>query len=212
MRKSKTIFFLCAMVIALVFAMAFLEDAKCFIKGNRIDFNKSEKADFSDPCTMIDGKIDFVYGPFAIYEETTEKYGITINKNETNYYIVSNLEDTDFFTVFSTADKDLISELDRAADKWLAYFTVENAAEPVVNIEFDGKLSYPNSMEEYEKYYNEAVEDLAIVGVEKSMFAYLQIQEGKITVWSVVAFVACCILTLVSFMLMIISFIASRRR
>lgn len=212
MRKSKTIFFLFAMVLALVFTMAFLDDATRYIKGHEINFNKSEKVDFSDPYAMISGEIDFVYGPFAVYEETTKKYGITIHKKETNYYIVSNLDDTDFFTVFSTSDKDLISELDKAADKWYNYFTVEEAAEPIVNIEFDGKLSYPSSMEDYEKYYNDAVEDLANVGVEKSMFADMQITEGKITVWSVVAFVACCILTLVSFVLMIISFIVSRRR
>lgn len=212
MRVSRKIWFFVIMIMSLIFAMAFMDDATRYVKGNRIDFNKSEKADFSDPHAVIDGKIDFVYGPFATYEETTKKYGLTIRKKETNFYIVSNLEDTDFFTVLSTSDKDLISKLDSAANKWYDYFTVEEAAEPVVSIEFDGKLNYPSSMEDYEQYYNEAVDDLANVGVEKSMFADMQITEGKVTVWSVVAFVACCILTLASFVLMIISFIASRRR
>ncbi|MDE5619692.1 MAG: hypothetical protein K2I80_04100 [Ruminococcus sp.] len=212
MRVSRKIWFFVIMIMSLIFAMAFMDDATRFMKGNRIDFNKSEKADFSDPHAVINGKIDFVYGPFATYEETTKKYGLTVHKKETNYYVVSNLEDTEFFTVLSTSDKDLISKLDSAADKWYDYFTVEEAVEPVVSIEFDGKLNYPSSMEDYETYYNEAVDDLANVGVEKSMFADMQINEGKVTVWSVVAFVACCVLTLVSFVLMIISFIVSRRR
>ncbi|MDE7137748.1 MAG: hypothetical protein K2O29_04735 [Ruminococcus sp.] len=212
MRVSRKIWFFVIMIMSLIFAMAFMDDATRFMKGNRIDFNKSEKADFSDPHAVINGKIDFVYGPFATYEETTKKYGLTVHKKETNYYVVSNLEDTEFFTVLSTSDKDLISKLDSAADKWYDYFTVEEDVEPVVSIEFDGKLNYPSSMEDYETYYNEAVDDLANVGVEKSMFADMQINEGKVTVWSVVAFVACCVLTLVSFVLMIISFIVSRRR
>ncbi len=212
MRVSRKIWFFVVMIMSLIFAMAFMDDATRFMKGNRIDFNKSEKADFSDPYAVINGKIDFVYGPFAIYEETSKKYGITVHKKETNFYVVSNLEDMDFFTVFSTSDKDLISKLDSAADKWYEYFTVEEADEPVVSIEFDGKINYPSSMEDYEQYYNEAVDDLANVGVEKSMFADMQITEGKVTVWSVIAFVACCVLTLISFVLMIISFIASRRR
>ena len=212
MRVSRKIWFFVIMIMSLIFAMAFMDDATRFVKGNRIDFNKSERADFSDPHAVINGKIDFVYGPFATYEETTKKYGLTVHKKETNYYVVSNLEDTDFFTVLSTSDKDLISKLDSAADKWYDYFTVEEAVEPVVSIEFDGKLNYPSSMEDYETYYNEAVDDLSNVGVEKSMFADMQINEGKVTAWSVVAFVACCILTLVSFVLMIISFIVSRRR
>lgn len=211
MRMSKKIWFLALTCLALVFSLAFLDDTKRYIKGNEIDFNSSKQVDFSDPYAMISGEIDFVYGPFATYEETTKKYGMTIRKKETNYYIVSNLDDIDFFTVISTADKDLISELDKAADKWIDYFTDENASEPVVNIKFDGKLSYQNSMEEYEQYYNEAVDDLSNVGVEKSMFADMQITEGKITVFSVIAFIVCCLLTVVFLILTIMSFFQSRR-
>ncbi len=211
MRMSKKIWFLALTCLALVFSLAFLDDTKRYIKGNEIDFNSSKQVDFSDPYAMISGEIDFVYGPFATYEETTKKYGMTIRKKETNYYIVSNLDDIDFFTVISTSDKDLISELDKAADKWFDYFTDENASEPVVNIKFDGKLSYPSSMDEYEQYYNEAVDDLSNVGVEKSMFADMQITEGKITVFSVIAFIVCCVLTVVFLILTIMSFVMSRR-
>ena len=172
--KGATKAFLILIVAGILLCNAGFGDTMLLIKGNTVNLNEAAAGDFTEEA-LAEGTIDFVYGPFAVLEQTQKHYGITTSKTETNFYIVANVygdEERDIedvpFVVFSTADKDLISELDSAADDWYNYFTSddENEPEPEVSIDFKGKLATQPSDGDYDQYYQEAIEDLKNVGIE----------------------------------------------
>ncbi|MBQ8122717.1 MAG: hypothetical protein IJ170_05325 [Ruminococcus sp.] len=166
--KGKTKAFLIIFVAGLLCAIAGFQDTMLLIKGKTVDLTAPIE-DFSEDA-LAEGTIDFVYGPFAVLEQTQKHYGITTSKTETNFYIVSNLEEGEAFVVLSTANKDMISKLNDAADEWYNYFTDESVAEedkPVVSIDFKGKLASQPSEDDYDQYYQEAIDDLKNVGIEE---------------------------------------------
>ncbi|MBQ8960054.1 MAG: hypothetical protein IJ071_02415 [Ruminococcus sp.] len=166
--KGKTKAFLIIFVAGLLCAIAGFQDTMLLIKGKTVDLT-APVSDFNEDA-LAEGTIDFVYGPFATLEQTQKHYGITTSKTETNFYIVSNIAEGEAFVVLSTANKDMIAELNDAADEWYNYFTDDSVPEdqmPVVSIDFKGKLAAQPSESDYDQYYQEAIDDLKNVGIEE---------------------------------------------
>ena len=166
--KGKTKAFLIIFVAGLLCAIAGFQDTMLLIKGKTVDLT-APVSDFNEDA-LAEGTIDFVYGPFASLEQTQKHYGITTSKTETNFYIVSNIAEGEAFVVLSTANKDMIAELNDAADEWYNYFTDDSVPEdqmPVVSIDFKGKLAAQPSESDYDQYYQEAIDDLKNVGIEE---------------------------------------------
>lgn len=158
-------------------------DIKYLSDSERINLNTAEKTDL-DEKTFIEGNISFVYGPFATHEETRKSYGITTSKSETNYYIVGNFSNDNlfpkdaFYVILSTGDEDMIDKLDDAADEWYNYLTDENAEPPVVDIDINGRLWDEPEDSKYKDYRNQAFEDLEYIGIERTDYAVMKINEG----------------------------------
>lgn len=137
MKKKTSILFVIG-ILGLIVVIAGFNEFKLLVSGRKVDLNTASISDFDKPA-LIDGKVDFVYGPFATLEETQKTYGVTTGKTETNFYIVGNfsgemyeswengeLEFDTFYTVLSVADKDKQKELDAAAEDWVNYLTSED--------------------------------------------------------------------------------------
>ena len=194
MRKNKKLMvFLIIFILGAVMALAGFADTKLLMSGDKINLNTAQMGDLDNPA-IIEGEIDFVYGPFAVLEQTEKTYGITTKKTETNFYIVGNFSDEmyedwengaefdTFYTVLSVSDKSMQTQLDSAWDKWYDYFVNEDesAQPPRLSIDFKGKLTSQMADSEYEQYYDEAIEDLENVGVDRNQYAFLQIRDGEV--------------------------------
>lgn len=88
MKKKTSILFVIG-ILGLIVVIAGFNEFKLLVSGRKVDLNTASISDFDKPA-LIDGKVDFVYGPFATLEETQKTYGVTTGKTETNFYIVGN--------------------------------------------------------------------------------------------------------------------------
>lgn len=192
MKKKTSILFVIG-ILGFIVVIAGFNEFKLLVSGRKVDLNTASISDLDKPA-LIDGKVDFVYGPFATLEETQKTYGVTTGKTETNFYIVGNFsgemykswENSDvepelFYTVLAVADKDKQKELDAAAEDWVNYLTSEdeNEAPPYYSIEIKGKLEKQVKDDDYKQYYSEAQDDLVDL-VEKDEYAELMITNGEV--------------------------------
>ncbi|MBP3243448.1 MAG: hypothetical protein J6L99_06290 [Ruminococcus sp.] len=151
------------------------------IKGDTVnlsapvsDFNKS---------ALCEGTIDFVYGPFAVLETTNKTAGVKTGSTTTNFYIVGDTFNGDALVVFTTSDDMLIRKLDDAADKWYEYLTDESIAEgdyPEIAIDFKGYLAKQAKDDDFDTYYQEAIDDLGAIGYVPEDFAEYRIIYGEV--------------------------------
>lgn len=191
MKKKTSILFVIG-ILGLIVVIAGFNEFKLLVSGRKVDLNTASISDLDKPA-LIDGKVDFVYGPFATLEETQKTYGVTTGKTETNFYIVGNFdsemykswENSDvepelFYTVLAVADKDKQKELDAAAEDWVDYLTGKNENPPYYSIEIKGKLEKQVKDDDYKQYYSEAQDDLSYVSVEKDEYAELMITNGEV--------------------------------
>lgn len=205
----------------LIFA-ASLGESMLVIKGDKINLNKAKQADLNEKH-LIEGEIDFVYGPFATYEETSTTYGIETRKKETNFYIVGNFSDEmfngdeeyeQFYAVFSTADKDMMKKLDAAAKDWVNWLSSEDMNEepPKIKIDFEGKLSEESSDKDYIKYKNEALDDLKNVNIKREDVTVLRIVEGKVGFLNVALCAGGFLVGIAGIVILIVSLVKSRKK
>jgi len=179
-------------VVGAITAFANFFDFMLFVKKQNVNLNEASIGDF-DKQSMVNGEIDFVYGPFAELEETRKTRGIPTGKTITEFYLVGNFTDEmlesmldegksvdAFFTVLAVTDKEMIKTLDSAADEWIRYFTDEYADLPHYSIKLDGKAVQQHKDSDYDKYLNEAKEDLLNVFDSVDVAEY-QVREGKIS-------------------------------
>ncbi len=193
MKKKTSILFVIG-ILGLIVVIAGFNEFKLLVSGRKVDLNTASISDLDKPA-LIDGKVDFVYGPFATLEETQKTYGVTTGKTETNFYIVGNFDSEmykswengeldlyPFYTVLAVADKDKQKELDAAAEDWVDYLTTsyeENPTPPYYSIEIKGKLEKQIKDDDYKQYYSEAQDDLVDL-VEKDEYAELMITNGEV--------------------------------
>lgn len=191
MKKKTSILFVIG-ILGLIVVIAGFNEFKLLVSGRKVDLNTASISDLDKPA-LIDGKVDFVYGPFATLEETQKTYGVTTGKTETNFYIVGNFdsemykswENSDvepelFYTVLAVADKDKQKELDAAAEDWVDYLTGKNENPPYYSIEIKGKLEKQVKDDDYKQYYSEAQDDLSYVSDENDEYAELMITNGEV--------------------------------
>ena len=191
MKKKTSILFVIG-ILGLIVVIAGFNEFKLLVSGRKVDLNTASISDFDKPA-LIDGKVDYVYGPFATLEETQKTYGVTTGKTETNFYIVGNFdsemykswENSDvepelFYTVLAVADKDKQKELDAAAEDWVDYLTGKNENPPYYSIEIKGKLEKQVKDDDYKQYYSEAQDDLSYVSDGKDEYAELMITNGEV--------------------------------
>lgn len=189
-----------------------MDDASLFLKGRTVNLT-DEMPEFSGRA-MAEGEIDFAYGPFAVLEETQQtRYGITVSKTETEFYIVSNIENGTVFSVFSTSDKDMKSKLYNASNQWVNWFNSDDdTAPPDISINFKGRLSNQPVDDNYTTYYNEAMDDLSYIGIENNEYSPLRIVDSEITIVSVFLCFGGYILFAACVAIFIISFISLRKK
>jgi len=179
-------------VIGAIAAFANFFDFMLLVKKQNVNLNEASISDF-DKQSLVDGEIDFVYGPFAELEETRKTRGIPTGKTITEFYLVANFTDEEFcswlngeidvdsyFTVLAVTDKDLINKLDKAAEDWINFLTTDVVEPPHYSIKLDGKAVEQLKDSEYKKYLAEARDDLLNVFDSVDIAEY-QVREGKIT-------------------------------
>lgn len=151
------------------------------IKGDTVNLS-APVGDFSKSA-LCEGTIDFVYGPFAVLETTRKTAGVKTGSTTTNFYIVGDTFDGDALVVFTTSDDMLIRKLDDAADKWYEYLTDESIAEddyPEIAIDFKGYLAKQTKDDDFDTYYQEAIDDLGAIGYVPEDFAEYRIIYGEV--------------------------------
>lgn len=189
-KKTKILWIILA--IGAIAAIANFFDFMLFVKKQKVNLNEASISEF-DKQSLVDGEIDFVYGPFAELEETRRIRGIPAGKTKTQFYLVGNFTDEmlvstldegksvdAFFTVLAVTDKDMIKKLNEVANDWVNYFTVEEAELPHYSIKLDGKAVEQLKDSDYKKYLAESKEDLLNVFDSVDVAEY-QIREGKIS-------------------------------
>lgn len=204
MKKAGRVLLIIA-IVGLVLAIGGFSDTYLLFKGNTV--NITDPLSEFDEKALVQGDIDFVYGPFATLEESQKRYGITVSKTETDFYIVGNIESGESFAVLSTSNDSMKSKLLSAADEWYEWLTTdEDIPEPNVNISFKGKLWTQYNDADYDTYYNEAVQDLTNIGIMENEYASMRIIEGEVSIVSIVlcfggaaVFVICLIIAIVAF-------------
>lgn len=207
------------LIVGAAIAIASFGEVKLVIKGDKLNFNTASQSDF-DEKALVEGEICFAYGPFATYEEEHKTYGITTSKKETNYYIVANFTkddmwgDNTFFTIFSTADKDMIKKLDDASEKWISYFNSmdEDEPSPEISIKFEGKLWQEPTDKKYIGFRDDTIKDLKVLGIDKSMYSKLKINEGNDRASAIIVFIGGIIAAIVGLLLLVVPFIKSRKK
>lgn len=185
MKNTKAKIFVIMMIVGLAFCLAGFSDAMLLFKGKKVDLNKSSISDFKESA-LVDGEVDFVYGPFTTYEES---------HRDTDFFIVGsftadsyeNMTDEEFdkafYVVLSTSDKDMKKKLTAASDEWTDYLTDDEIPEydvPEISIDFEGRLSEQPTDKEYKDFYNDTVNQLSDIGIEKSDLAKYRIEARKI--------------------------------
>lgn len=207
------------LIMGFVLAFASFGDLQLVIKGDKINLNTAEKNDLGEK-NFIEGEVSFVYGPYATYEETKKTYGITTSKKETNYYVVGNFtndnlfpEDS-FFVIFSTSDEDMIKKLDDASEQWVDFLNSEDMdiEPPVIDIDFEGRLWTEPDDSKYEKFRDQAFEELEYIGIQKTDYATMKINEGVDKGSVIIVFVMSAAFILIGALLILIPFIKNRRQ
>lgn len=197
-------------LVGLLLGIAGTGDTILLLSGKKISFT-DEISDFSEKA-LIDGEIDFAYGPFAVLEETQKRYGATISRNETEFYIVSNIESGKAFVVLSTSDDNMKEQLFNASEKWVEWLsTDDDVAPPEVSIKFTGKLANHPSDKDYDTYYNQAVDDLSYTGVEKYEYASMRIIEGDVPKSIIFLCFGGYAVAIIGAVIFIMAFISARR-
>ena len=183
-------------------------DVRMYFSGKTIDFNTAKVADLTDKA-LIEGDIDFVYGPFATLETSEKRFGVTTSTSETPYYIVT-YTGGKAYAVFSTTDEEMISKLNALADEWYEYLTnddIEKGDFPEGDIPFKGKLWDQPSHKDYKPIYDDTIEDLVYVGADETEFAPLMIVEGEIGKEQLAVFFISAAIALIGIILFVIRFV-----
>ena len=93
-------------------------------------------------------------------------------------------EDGRWFVVLPDYDGDQEDlEMVDGADKFLDYLTDDEIPEydvPEISIDFEGRLSEQPTDKEYKDFYNDTVNQLSAIGIEKSNLAKYRIEARKI--------------------------------
>lgn len=192
-------------------------DIKYLSDSERINLNTAERNDLGEK-RFIDGNISFVYGPFATHEETQKSYGITTSKRETNYYIVGNFTNDNlfpedaFYVILSTGDEDMIRTLDDAAEDWIDFLSGDSDEAPMVDIDIEGRLWTEPEDSDYIKFRNQAFEDLEYIGIERTDYAVMKINEGVDKSSVIITIVIGVGLIVVGALLIIIPIIIDKKR
>lgn len=192
-------------LIGLILALGGFSDTMLLFKGDTV--NLTDPLSEFDKKALVQGDIDFVYGPFATLEETQKTYGVTTNKKETDFYIVGNSESGEGFAVLSTSHDDMKAKLLAAADEWYDWLTSEeDYPEPEISISFKGKLWAQYDDTDYDTFYSEAKSELTYIGIGEDEYASMRIIEGEVSMTSVymcfggaAVFLLCVILVIVMF-------------
>ena len=181
-------------ILGIAMAIGGFKNMKLYMSGKVLDFNEATVSDLNKE-TMTEGNITFVYGPFAILETKNTTYGITTSKHETNYYIVGTYDKASFdsyyeeeedmdmnYMILQVGDTALQKRLNTAATSWIGYLTSnsEYAAVPAVDINIKGVMAKTSTDVEFEKYLQEAKDDLSNIGITDSQYAKLTLREGEL--------------------------------
>ncbi len=197
-------------IIGLILALGGFSDTMLLFKGDTV--NITDPLSEFDEKALVQGDIDFVYGPFATLEETQKTYGITTSKKETDFYIVGNIESGEGYAVLSTGNDDMKAELLAAADEWYEWLTSEeDTPEPEINISFKGKLWKQYDDPDYDKYYSEAKTDLTNIGIGENEYASMRIIEGEVSTVSVVMFFGGIAVFLLCIILAVVMFVKAKK-
>lgn len=226
MKNVKAKIFAVLLILGLALVIATFSDAILVFKGDKVNLNDASVSDFNK-AALAEGNIDFVYGPFATYEESQKNFGVTTSKKETKFYIVGNFTaesyadmtyeefyDNVFWTVFSTADKELISQLNDAAKQWFDFLTADGYTQsdvPNISIEFEGKLAKQPDADEYEEYFDDAVNDLAYVDDGKISYSKYRIISGRYNKTTLIFFFAGAVIFILGAAGLLLSARADRR-
>ncbi len=198
-------------VIGMIMAIGGFSDTMLLFKGDTV--NLTDPLSRFDDRALVQGEIDFVYGPFCTLETSTTRYGITTSTHETDFFIVGNIESGQGFAVLSTGNTEMREKLTDAADKWVDWLTTEeDIPEPEINISFRGKLWEQYDDSQYDTYYRDAKDDLANIGIGDDEYAEFRIIEGEVSVVSLVLFFGGIALILLSIVIVVIIIVQSRRR
>lgn len=209
MKKAARVLLVVSLV-GLILAIGGFSDAMLLFKGDTV--NITDPVSEFDEKALVQGDIDFVYGPFATLEETQKTYGITTSKTETDFYIVGNIESGEGFAVLSTNHDDMKAELLAAADEWYDWLTSEeDTPEPEISISFKGKLWKQYDDTDYDTYYNEAKADLTNIGIGEDEYASMRIIEGEVSMVSVVLFFGGIALFLLCLIIAIVLFVKAKK-
>lgn len=214
--KKKTQVLVVVMIIGIVLSIVGFGDAMTYISGKVVNINDSSVGDF-DEKALVKGEVCLVQGPFATLETSRKTYGVTTSKTETNYYIVANLDyegcqkaerrdpDNFFYVVLAVTDKDMIKELDAAAEEWLDYFDGEVSSVPDIHIDFKGKLEKQSSESDYIKIRDEFLKDI------DTPVAEMMIVNGEIGIATLVILGVGVVLALGSLIILIVSAVKKKK-
>lgn len=215
--------FVVMVLLGIMLSVAGFADAKMYLSGKTIDLNTATMDDFKEKC-MVEGDIAYVDGHFATYEEKNKKYGVTTSKSKTYYYLVENVSLADmrkyvegedindngnyFAYVVSVSSTDLKSKLDANYEGWKNYFDGKTTEMPET-VHIEGKLWQQPKGDDYIKIKNDALKE---IGFDASEIAELKVMDNKPGVMSLVLFIGGIVVALIGLVVIITSFVSSRRR
>lgn len=227
MKKIINKLFLIMVVAGIILGIGGFSDAMLIMKGKTLNLNEAEQTDFEE-AALIEGKINFVYGPFATLEETETTYGVVTKKTDTDFYVVGNFdaetymeyynggeEIDDFYVIFSTSNPAKQAVLDMASERWVEYLNegyLTNPNPPEITIEFEGKLTNQSEDDDYISFRKAAIDDLANAGIKDYQYATLRIADGKVENTSLYIFFGGIALFIIGIIGFIWSFISARKQ
>ncbi len=225
MKKFLNTLVLFMVIGGLILAIGGFSDAKLVMSGKTINLNEAEQPDMEDP-SIIEGQLDFVYGPFATYEEKQTRYGVTVSEKETDFFIVGNFnnetyqkfwnedeEFVDFYVILSTADKEMSKKLTAASDEWVDFLTTDAPMlPPEIEIDFSGKLASQSEDDDYLQFRQDAFDDLGGIGIKESQYAGLRIVEGELGNTTLLVFFGGIALFVIGIVIFILMLVANKKR
>ncbi len=228
MKKFLNTLVLFMVIGGLILAIGGFSDAKLVMKGKTINLNEVEQPDMEDPA-IIEGQLDFVYGPFATYEEKQTRYGVTVSEKETDFFIVGNFNNetyqkfwnededfVDFYVILSTADEEMRKKLTAASDEWVDFLNSLNTDAPMplpeIEIDFSGKLASQSEDDDYLQFRQDAFDDLGGIGIKESQYAGLRIVEGEIGNTALLVFFGGIALFIIGIVIFILMLVANKKR
>lgn len=198
-------------VIGMILAIGGFSDTMLLFKGDTV--NLADPLSRFHNKALVQGEIDFVYGPFCTLETSTTHYGITTSTHETDFFIVGNIENGQGFAVLSTGNTEMRKELADAAEEWVDWLTTdEDIPEPEISISFRGKLWEQYDDSQYDTYYKDAIDDLTNIGIGKDEYAEMRIIEGEVSAVSIGLFFGGIALILLSIVLVVVMLVQSHKR